>query len=98
MLRGKIPHFRLTCVAQKRRCLSSLMLANIDTSNDVVQWRIQGRRRPPFFLGQTEARRAEKNFGDSPRPPYLRVWMTPPPPPPLPRYPEGLDTPLLYRS
>ena len=25
MLRGKIPHFRLTCVAQKRRCLSSLM-------------------------------------------------------------------------
>ena len=26
MLRGKIPHFRLTCVAQKRRCLSSLLL------------------------------------------------------------------------
>ena len=25
MLRGKIPHFRLTCVAQKRRCLSSLL-------------------------------------------------------------------------
>ena len=25
MLRGKIPHFRLTCVAQKRRCLSSLI-------------------------------------------------------------------------
>ena len=25
MLRGKIPHFRLTCVAQKRRCLSSPM-------------------------------------------------------------------------
>ena len=25
MLRGKIPHFRLTCVAQKRCCLSSLM-------------------------------------------------------------------------
>ena len=26
MLRGKIPHFWLTCVAQKRRCLSSLLL------------------------------------------------------------------------
>ena len=25
MLRGKTPHFRLTCVAQKRRCLSSLL-------------------------------------------------------------------------
>ena len=25
MLRGKIPHFRLTCVAQKRCCLSSLL-------------------------------------------------------------------------
>ena len=25
MLRGKIPHFRLTCVAQKGRCLSSLI-------------------------------------------------------------------------
>ena len=25
MLRGKIPHFRLTCVAQKRLCLSSLL-------------------------------------------------------------------------
>ena len=34
--------------------------------------------RPPFFLAQTEARRAKKNlFGD--RPPYLRVWMTGPP-------------------
>ena len=27
MLRGKIPHFRLTCVTQKRRCLSSLLRA-----------------------------------------------------------------------
>ena len=27
-LRGKIPHFRLTCVAQKRRCLSSLLVIN----------------------------------------------------------------------
>ena len=26
MLRGKIPHFWLTCIAQKRRCLSSLLL------------------------------------------------------------------------
>ena len=24
-IRGKIPHFRLTCVAPKRRCLSSLV-------------------------------------------------------------------------
>ena len=31
MLRGKIPHFRLTCVAQKRCCLSSLLsLIGID--------------------------------------------------------------------
>ena len=36
----------------------------------------------PFFLDQTEARRAENIFlGDRP-PPYLRVWMTPTPPPP----------------
>ena len=38
------------------------------------QWRIQGRgpgARTPLFLGQSEARRAEK----------IRVWMTPPPPP-----------------
>ena len=35
---------------------------------------------PPFFLDQTEARRAENIFlGDRPPPPYLRVWMTPPP-------------------
>ena len=33
--------------------------------------------RPPLFLDQTEARRAEKNVGDRPPPlPYLRVWMT----------------------
>ena len=29
MLRGKIPHFRLTCVAQKRRCLSSLFTFSV---------------------------------------------------------------------
>ena len=29
MLRGKIPHFRLTCVAQKRRCLSSLLIERL---------------------------------------------------------------------
>ena len=40
----------------------------------------------PLFLDQTEARRAEKKlFGDHP-PPYLRVWMTPPP------------LPLIWRS
>ena len=46
------------------------------------QWRIQGRgpgARTPLFLGQSEARRAEK----------IRVWMTPPPP-----LSEGLDPPL----
>ena len=33
---------------------------------------------PPLFLGQTEARRAEKNFWTPPPlpPSYLRVWMT----------------------
>ena len=36
---------------------------------------------PPLLFDQTEAQRAEKNyFGDSPPPPYLRVWMTGPPP------------------
>ena len=38
-----------------------------------TQWRIQGtgegpKPPPPLFLDQTEARRAEKNFGD-------RVWQ-----------------------
>ena len=43
---------------------------------------------PPLFFDQNEAQRAEKNFfGD--RPPYLRVWMTPPP-----LLSEGLDRPL----
>ena len=37
--------------------------------------------RPPLFLDQTEARRAEKKFFSRPPPsPYLRVWMTGPPP------------------
>jgi len=32
--------------------------------------------RPPLFLDQTEARRAEKNvFEIPPPPPYLRVWI-----------------------
>ena len=45
----------------------------------------------PYF--QAEARRAEKIFlGDRP-PPYLRVWMTPPPPPTIPR--SGSGTGLL---
>ena len=49
------------------------------------QWRIQERGPggpPPFFLDQTEARRAENIFLGDRSPPYLRVWMTPPPPPP----------------
>ena len=37
---------------------------------------------PPFFLDQTEARRAENIFRGYRPPPYLRVWMTPPPPAP----------------
>ena len=49
------------------------------------QWRIQERGPggpPPFFLDQTEARRAENIFLGDRSPPYLRVWMTPTPPPP----------------
>ena len=34
---------------------------------------------PPLFSEQNEARRAEKIL--RPTPPYIRVWMTPPPPP-----------------
>ena len=41
---------------------------------------------PPLFLHQTDARRAEKNFGTPPL--YLRVWMTGPP------LSGGLDPPL----
>ena len=33
MLRGKTPHFRLTCVAQKRRCLSSLISRSAEDVN-----------------------------------------------------------------
>ena len=58
--------------------------------------------RPPLFLHQTEARRAEKNFFetgpppfcqglDDQTPPFVRVWMTGPPLPPL--Y-KGLVPPL----
>ena len=44
------------------------------------QWRIQGRgpgaRPPPLFLGQSEARRAEKIRGWIPPPPlYPKVWI-----------------------
>ena len=46
------------------------------------QWRVQGRGPVPLlFLGQTEARRAEKKFLSDRPPPYLRAWMTDPPPP-----------------
>ena len=31
--------------------------------------------RPPLFLDQTVAQRAEKNLFGDPLPPYLRVWM-----------------------
>ena len=43
---------------------------------------VRGTRVSSLVLDQTEARRAEKNFGDwfpPPPPPYLRVWMTGPP-------------------
>ena len=45
---------------------------------------------PPLFFDQNEARRAGKNFFGDQVPPYLRVWMTPPPLP----LSEGLDLPL----
>ena len=48
---------------------------------------------PPLFLDQTEARGAEKIFFGDP-PPYLRVWMTPPPP----FFSEGLDPPLKHNE
>ena len=35
---------------------------------------------PPLFLDETEVQRVEKLFLET-APPYLRVWMTPPPPP-----------------
>ena len=44
--------------------------------------RTRGAPLPPLFLDQTEARRAEKFFGD--RFPYYGVWMANPPPPPPP--------------
>ena len=50
---------------------------------------------PPPFLGQAEARRAEKIFLETGYPPCLRVWMTPPPPRHLSEY---LDPPLLSLS
>ena len=34
-----------------------------------------GARVPPLFFDQNEARRAEKIFLETGRPPYLRVWM-----------------------
>ena len=48
---------------------------------ETEQWRIQGRGRPPLFVDQTEAQRAEKQF-----------FETAPPPPP-PTLSEGLDSP-----
>ena len=39
----------------------------------------RGAPAPPPFLGQAEARRAEKIFLETGYPPCLRVWMIPPP-------------------
>ena len=53
-----------------------------------------GEAPPPLVLGQTEARRAEKNCFWRPGPsPFLRVWMTAPPLPPLS---QGLDPAMYY--
>ena len=52
----------------------------------------EGPRAPPYFVVQTEARRAEKNFLETrPPPSYLKVWMTAPPPL---HVSQGLDPPL----
>ena len=39
---------------------------------------LRGPAPTPLFLDQNEARRADKNNFES-APPYLRVWMNPPP-------------------
>ena len=49
-------------------------LPNVTTSGGSRR-RARGARLPPFFLDQTEARRAEKNFFETGRPPYLKVWI-----------------------
>ena len=54
------------------------LLANIDTSNDFVQWRIQGRSPLPLFLGQTEARRAGKKILETAPPPLLSQGLDDP--------------------
>ena len=59
-----------------------LPVAKRELQNRVRKWRIQGRG-SALFLGQTEVRRAKKNFvlkpSPHPRPPpYLRVCMTAP--------------------
>ena len=51
--------------------------------------------RPPLFLDENEAQRAEKFFFGGWTPLYLRVWMTAPP---LPNLSEGLDSPLTSIS
>ena len=57
----------------------------------------RGARDPPppssYFLAQTEARRAEKKMFRDRAPPYLWVWMTPPP-----SLSERLHPPLLCQS
>ena len=70
---GKV-YTRFSQVNQKHYFIHQLVQA--------LLWRIQGRGRPPLFVDQTEARRAEKIFFSetAPLPPYLTVWMTGPPP------------------
>ena len=58
-------HFQLTCAAQKRRCLSSLLAQ--------LSGRSRGGARPPLFLAQNEVRRAEKKFLRQPPPPPLSL-------------------------
>ena len=66
-------------------------------SGTLFSGRSRGRVQPPpppspsaLFLDQTEARKAEKEFFETP--PYLRVWMTSSPPPPT-TLTESLDLP-----
>ena len=49
---------------------------------------------PPFFLDQTEARRAEKKIFKTAFPLSQGLDDCHPPPPPLPSLSEGLDPPL----
>ena len=50
MLRGKTPHFRLACVAQKRRCLSSLLYNYTRKSDGKVKEEKRNKAMAAFFV------------------------------------------------